>query len=346
MNDNTGLEDLLQSTKPVELKHYNGEVTMFYDPGIHAYYVAEGPDRYRVAGVTDVVGMIDKSGALTQWAANMAVEWLRQKMFITNGLFPGILVERLEGGQFNDITTNEQLEKLYNEARYNYRQISKTATDIGTMAHDWLDVWIKGLITGVPVNGVLPDNPKAANCINAALAWMEKHKFTPYHAECKVLSRQYYYAGTYDWDAHITTCSDSDCCPPKVYAPGTVLKVLGDFKSSRAIYDEYRVQVSAYVQAVEEEHNSVDYSVPLLRYDAAVILKLGKDDGEFDSLVISRNDLDQDFEGFLGALQLYNWEKKTQLDRKYRKLKASLEKKAAKIAAKPKKVKIPKEIAA
>lgn len=314
------------------LKFFNGEVTLIYDAGLHAYYELVDYVKYLVPGSSTVCGVIDKSGALTQWAANTTVLYIRENV---GKLTRYIDLDSIKG----DFITKEDLEGLLNEARFNYRTIQKVAKDIGTIAHEWLLARVMDIIEGNPLAEVLipplPEDEKARNCVQAALKWMDIHKFKPLKAENKVFSREFGYAGTFDWIGYITSCGNVDCCPFK----GTV-KVLGDYKSSKDLYDEYRAQTASYQYAYNEElayldelNNTPPWEVKPL--EGRVLLRLGKDDGEFEAKVmLSQLEFDKDMDGFLGALSVYNWMKQFQLDKKADKMEERAAKKAAKTAAK------------
>lgn len=304
------------------LTFYNGEVTLVYDAALHAYYELVDGVKYIVPGSSTVTGMIDKSGPLTQWAANMTVQYLREKI-------PSIT-------SFSKDVNVDLLDQLFNEARFNFKNISKDAKDIGTVAHDWLECYVKDVIEGNPLAGALipamPEDPKACNCIDAALKWMKIHKFRPLKSEMKVFSREYGYAGTFDWTGYVTSCGDRQCCP----FDGTLF-CLGDYKSSKTLYDEYRAQTASYQQAYNEEAEQWNKycraDVERRLVEARVILRLGKEDGEFEPKVLLADQFERDLDGFLGALGVYTWLQQFKMDKKADKIQAKAEKEAAKIAA-------------
>lgn len=361
MPKDSGLQELLDnSSNPFEtLTHYNGTVNIYYDSPLHAYYrLSDDGQKILIPGVTTVVGMIDKSGPLTQWAANMVVQWVIENFPVgqdddghihqTLSSFYQQMRDKLPWEEFSaqaDMTLSvgaQQLVKLLNDARFNYKAISKEATDIGHIAHKWLEEYIIDMINGVPHTSTLPNTwevevggptqemlEKATRCIQAALEWMDKHAFTPVHSERKIYSLTYDYAGTLDWIAHITSCGDPKCCP----FHGTV-RALGDFKSSRSLYDEYRAQTASYQAAWQEEFPDQPIAV-------RVLLRLGKDSGDFESMTMTEDEFERDFDGFLGTLQMYGWSKQLELDRKHEK---ALAKAAAKALEPPKKRRAPKKI--
>lgn len=331
MPKDTGLIDLLDtSTGPVEtLEFYDGTEILKYDHALHAYYQIKDGQKVLCPGSTTVCGCIDKSGPLTQWAANMTVQYLKEHMLAEGTFVPKYTASVAD------------FETLLNEARFNYRSISKDATDVGTMAHNWLEEVIKARIREEKWVGPLPGDSRAVNCINAAIDWMERHDFTPIASEFKIFSREFGYAGTADFRGWMTTCGDTNCCghPDEdrlAYPVGTRLRVLGDFKSSKALYDEYRAQLASYRAAWEEEH-------PDDCFDACVLLRLGKEDGDFETVLVPQDAFEADFVGFLGTLQMYYWMKQLELDRKFDKEKKKAAAKALKAQKASKgKVKKPK----
>lgn len=318
-NKEIDLDEILLS-KHEKLLHYNGTEEIIYRDDLHAYYHVQDGKAYLVHGVTNVLDIIDKP-ALVQWAANQTIEYIKEKSPYR---------KFKSGDTVYTFITQEELEALLNQARFNYRNTSKIALDIGKIAHSWLEVYIKCIIENVEKPTTLPDNEKSINCINAFLDWAKKHSFKPISSERKVFSKEFSYCGTYDCDAYITSCGDEKCCP----FTGTIL-VLVDFKSSKAIYDEYKIQTAAYLKAKQEEFpNEDEYT--------RVILRLGKEDGEFEAAILPVEENENDFQAFVGALTVYNWKKQMQYNKKFEKLVAKEEAKKAKLASK--KVKTPKKV--
>jgi hypothetical protein len=335
MAKDDGLEEILQSsTNMVEiLKFYNDTVELRYDDKLHAYYREEEAHRYLVPGVTTITGMIDKSAALTQWAANKTVEsiieqlappsekpWVQNEGFDLRANYESVKAKEPVGDTSTLAIETGEFAAILNKARFNFRDISKDATDVGKMAHDWLENYLKWCIqlnyicTPATVvaytlyagdyKEVLSDE-RAIRCVDAALGWLFKHQVRAVKSESKIFHREYNYAGTLDLLCHIHSCGDHACCP----FDGDVFGLL-DFKSSAAIYDEYRLQLAAYSAAWS--HEFPDHE-PI---GVHVILRLGKNDGEFDSATYTEEVFQFDFEGFLGALQTYNWVKQAQLVKK------------------------------
>ena len=79
---------------------------------------------YEYPSVTTIISdCTDKSGALTQWAANMVVQWIRQNCpKPPRGNY-------LSGDDF--CVSEEDLD----DARFHFRDISKEALDVGSEVH-------------------------------------------------------------------------------------------------------------------------------------------------------------------------------------------------------------------
>jgi hypothetical protein len=344
MRETDNLETLLDtlSGPSDKLSFYNGEVTLYYHDGVHAYYTVDSNGtKHLVPGATDVCGIFDKSQPLMAWAVNqMALHSMMNAPtddVTVNGMLKYFqhLRERApwDQGVFGyqeDIpltfTAKEFVDLLY-KARSHYRMVVKDAADVGHTAHGWLQQYLNshiGLVIDPNVVDTYPPWPednRAVSCINAALDWMYRHKYRPFFSEKKVYSREYHASGTLDKIGEVTACGDPQCCP----FIGTHTE-LGDFKSSNAIHEEFYLQTAFYQQGHTEEF-------PDLVIDARRILRLGKEEGEFESRYLSNDRFELDLEGFVGLLAAWNWKKQIWLDSKYQK---AVEK-AAKDALKPKK---------
>jgi hypothetical protein len=325
MSVDTGLDQALESATDYEpLYHYNGEVLIEYSSSLHAYTLLQDGVRYLVPGVTSVCAIKDKSGPLTQWAANSTSEFVRAAL-------PGITEEILDTRRVNV----EDLLPVLEQARFNFRTISKTATDIGHIAHEWLEVYLKMKINGVDFLDLppLPEDPAAANCVQAALDWFSTHDVVFEASEQKIYSREYNYAGTKDWRGSFRGCGKPGCC-----SFTHRVRVIGDFKSSRAIYDDYRMQLGAYRKAWLEEF-------PGEEIDGCLLMRLDKEGAGIETLYVPAEESDIDFEeGFLGCLAVYNWGKQIELNRRFEKQQAKELAKLEKAKTKTTKPKKPKKV--
>ena len=162
-------------------------------------------DDKKLASVTTIIGdCSDKSGALTQWAANMVVEWIKENAYET-----GDVPEYLVG-----------IEEL-NLARFNFRNVSKTALDVGSKVHQAIEYYFN--LGKEPIN----PEPQVLAAFVAFLEGVDEHDVKCDDAELTVTDGKS--AGTLDFVGEIDG-----------------VRTVVDFKSSKAIYPEYRYQIAAY----------------------------------------------------------------------------------------------------
>lgn len=316
--DDNLLELLGGSNSPtVTTTFYDGEVELYYNDELHAYYVLdEDGNKILVPGVTTITGMVDKSGPLTWWAAGQAVLEMASQIYGSDPeAYEQVVAayyaakEKRERPSFDPISTmyvsSVEFGEAMNAGRCAHRKIVKDASDIGHEVHSWLEGLVKKAIddssvvtqelvakytAAVPI----PDSDRAKSCCGAAVEWLINVKFTPILSESKVMSREHNFAGTLDWLARVTI-NDKE------------LLVLGDFKTSNSLHNEYRMQLSAYRAALTEEHP--EYS----DIEGLILLRLGKEDGSFEAKFIPGEDYEADLNGFLGALATYNWFKQLEI---------------------------------
>ena len=144
-------------------------MTHYYDKG-----------KFKLPSVTSIISDCnDKSGALTNWAAKMACEWIREnceKQYMP-ALWtdPGYLI-------FEDDLDN---------AAKNFRDVSQKALDIGSQTHAAIEHWLK--------TGKEPQNPlpEVTNAFLAFLEFFDAHKMKTLEVEFSVYGD--YWAGTLDW---------------------------------------------------------------------------------------------------------------------------------------------------
>ena len=165
-----------------------------------------------------------------------------------------------------------EIGQLLEEAARQHRTSKNRAASIGDLTHSYIEKALKGQKPKLPIN------QKVRNGIKAFAKWAKQNKLKPKISERKVYSKKYGYAGTLD-------------------LAGTVngKTAIVDIKTSSGIYDEMRYQVAAYKYALEEESGQ--------KYEERWIIRLGKEDGEFEAVKLE--DYDKDFKGFLAALILH-----------------------------------------
>jgi len=258
-------------------KLYNGEIELSSEPIKHLYFIGDK----KVSSVTGILGCISKP-ALTWWSAEVASgHWIE---FLTKGVYSldkddrKKVIRVIEGvwdvPSIDEIT----LQDNHTKARFAHYNAKKSAADIGTLGHKWCEQYIKG------ENPITPVNPQLKAITDAFLEWMKNNKVEFLKSEIKIYSKKYNYAGTMDFEAMVN---------------GKL--VLGDIKTSGAIYPEMRMQTAAYRQTRQEETGQI--------YDHQLIIRLGKfpkEDGTPDFEVSEFNEFEKDIRGFIGALILSN----------------------------------------
>jgi len=150
-----------------------------------AYQYAKGYPKgeFLLPSVTKIIGdFSDKSKvrALTQWSANQVVAWIKLNCVKSRGNFAHYRV--------ND----EQL----NNARFNFRDVSDTALEVGSAVHKLAEEYLK---TG---KKLFIDSPQIKSGFKAFLSWMDENKVQPIAVEETVYGN--YWAGTLDLRCWLT----------------------------------------------------------------------------------------------------------------------------------------------
>jgi len=163
-------------------------------------------------GVTSIIADChDKSGPLTQWAANMVVEWIRQYS----------IPSQLASHKW--IVTEENL----NDARFNYRDVSQDALDIGSEVHKCVENWLK--YRSEPKG----PRPEVLAGLVAFMEFYDEHNMDPVELEFSVYGD--YWGGTLDYYGMFDG---------KLYVI--------DFKTSKYHYlNEHGPQIAAYRSALK-----------------------------------------------------------------------------------------------
>jgi hypothetical protein len=282
---NGSLDSFVQRFSNVseEYPFYNGEVVLRFDKDAHQYYrVAELGNLMPVAGVTTVLRVIDRSNALVPWASKMCAEKMLRLMPL----------EGVGDAQRTKALTLAEFTTLVMEAKSAHKDRLESAGNIGTMAHDWLELYIKAVLakdtaTQSTMLTKKCDDERATNCVNSALDWIRVHNVRYRDTERKVYSRRYDYAGTLDGLALVDSCNDKACCPETFKDRLSLI----DYKTSNHLHLEYMLQTAAYCQAYTEEH-SVDI-------EDRWVLRLGKEAGDLEVWHATPESLQEDLSGFL-----------------------------------------------
>lgn len=288
------------ATEVITTKIYGGEVTIDFYPKSHMYKItdpANGLVKERVKGVTTYLGIKDKSAPLVSWATETA------------GLH---LYDILSSG--NSITMDD-----VRNAINRHKEIKDEAATIGTAMHEWCEYFIKYKLgrPGYDQEPKLPADPQILLGVNSFLEWYINHDVEFIDSEKIVYSRKHRYVGTLDFKARVD---------------GKLTG--GDFKSSNGLYNSVLAQISAYIEADEEEQ---EFLGNMEKYENRVAIRLSKEveeeynirmerknlikgnDGKefetyqpFEWKVFDGRDLhERDLQGFLHAKNLFEWDKLT-----------------------------------
>ncbi len=248
---------------------YDGTIRLSFDPGKHAYTVrtaginAVWSEPKSVPSITTILKVIGKGDALVQWAANCSADYVRSE------LVPGKPLDEIE------------IERIANESRFAFRRASKEACDIGMLVHSWVESYLLFLASQGDLQP-LPENVEARCACEAAIEWIESHKYRPRLIETRLYSRKYGYAGTADAQGMVASINGKPC--------------IVDWKTSKAIYPEYRLQTAAYAQAISEMTGR--------RIRERWIVRIGKD-GSLQDLRLPESTFKDDLEAFLAAKKIY-----------------------------------------
>lgn len=193
--------------------------------------------------------------------------------------------------------------------------IKAKSAEEGTLIHET----IEAILRRDPV--VIPESIKSA--IGAFMDFYSKNDIVAHKIEERVISKEHHYAGTMDVLAEVNG----------------KLGVL-DIKTSMAIYRDYSMQTSAYIQALKEDPNMPPLTRWILRVDQArkcikcpatmrdkggrekIRNEKGQCDHQWSELqgeyeIKEITTFDEDIKAFLACKDLWTWENKFWLDKIY-----------------------------
>jgi hypothetical protein len=152
---------------------------------------------------------------------------------------------------------------------------------IGTIAHLLVMHHLKGTTPDLDEFSKA-DIDTANNCMKSFYEWEKVHELEPILLETPLVSDIYNYGGTADFIGKVDG----------------VIEIM-DFKTGKAIYDDYLTQVAAYRQLAKEHGYEIN---------RARILRIGRDNSEgFEERLTTKFDLE--FDLFKHCLEIYNIKK-------------------------------------
>jgi len=260
----------------IEQTLYKGKVKVKFlgptedKPSRHIYMV----NGSRKTGVTTFLGIKDKSRPLVSWAIDLARDYL---------------LERCAHITEEDIHTACGLHAVRKQE----------AATTGSIAHDWIEQYIKGNRPD------MPEDPKVLIAINGFLDWEKEHKVKFISSERVIYSKKHDYIGTLDAEAIVDD-----------------KRALVDFKTSSGLYNAVRMQTAAYQMADEEEgvkpykgRWAIRIAKETEEEYLAKMEKKGKTEFppyvSFEAKFFDQESLADDFRAFLACKTLFDWDNRT-----------------------------------
>ncbi len=156
-------------------------------------------------------------------------------------------------------------------------RIVRESQETGHLVHEAIESYFRG--------EELPELPqKEAKMFSLVKGWALESRFTPVELELHVKSEKYKYHGTMDTIGK--------------FEDGVL--VIGDWKTSSGINDEYGVQLSAYAQAYKEETGITVNDGFIVRVDK-------KEDAKVPFEIRRFSDLPKYFDVFLACLDVWRF---------------------------------------
>ena len=271
------------------------ECTLVFSEPEWKYYRVDDGSHAPQDGVTTVLHRaVDRSAPISAWSVKMAMARLKTLLLergyvaAVDAELPGKLPVLFEG----------ILDGIIKDAKAEPKAELDRAGDIGSIAHDWLERVIKSILENNTnrrheLLAKFPENEKSASCCIAALDFVCRHRIKWISTERKVYSLRHRVVGTLDGLCLASSCDDKLCCPTEYSDRFT----LADWKSSNYLYATYFAQTAMYAAAYFEETGE--------KVEQRFIIRLGKDDGEFETWhTETEEEFQQDLDFFLHALDL------------------------------------------
>jgi hypothetical protein len=215
-------------------------------------------DWVEVPSVTTVLGVLDKSGALTWWGQGIGVEGaleLARRGIIVYG--DGHWTD-----SYNGVVDKDDVVKFLTQEKLTVNHVKDKAADRGTSVHNVFETWCKDT-SFRPTPDVYPENEQGY--VTGLLKFLnDLGDVDDVEAEIMVGSLVHGFAGRFD--ARLTIPSAREmvvkCYPkrkPKVQEVSAGRWLL-DVKTSKSVYDTHALQLAAYeLASVECGYGPTDY---------------------------------------------------------------------------------------
>ena len=231
-----------------------------------------------------------KGDAMTQWAANCVVEWIRDNAK-TAPTAEFACCELDIGNPQDYCVTEEDL----NQARFAYKKVSDKALDVGSQVHAFIELYLNAKINKSETILKMVDKyeklpGEVQNAFDAFQNWEKDHNLKPIELEKTVYGSRW--AGTLDFYGYFDD---------KLYVIDWKTSKAKNKKTGKGIYPEMRYQVAAYRWAMDE------IEIPKPGPNASQgcgVLRLDKETGMPDWKDTSKT-YKQDLKVFNSMVQLY-----------------------------------------
>ena len=216
--------------------------------------------------MTTALSAISKGDGLLQWAVNQAIDYAR-----TNLMNGGCEDEGLYQ------VAPEDLELVLQGAKGAWKAKRDEAATIGTLAHNWVEGYLKG------EDPAWPEDPHAARACEAALSWIKSVSWESIKIEHQIYIPELGVAGICDWYARING----------------VLAV-PDWKTSKSLHSSYAYQTAAYLKALEGEFGE--------KIPHRWLIRIDKETGIVEPRFLPEEDIVADYAAFTSAVTIYRRE--------------------------------------
>jgi hypothetical protein len=245
----------------------------------HRFYTL--PDGREVPSVTTVLGNSIPKPWMAGWASRVEREKCIEAAIKT---YEQVLAKPEPPSVFD---FKEGLNYILGKKRAHAGVLEK-ASEIGSEAHAWIEWSLRQ-----EINLIVADEPPLSEASRTAVEawkkWRESVRFTPVLMEHRWYSETHGYAGSVD-----ALLAEMDI-------PGLgLIRAVTDFKTSKDVYLEHKLQVTAYCEAAIEM--GVEQR-PL----HGLLVRLPKETGNdnFETHLVPASDQPRYFKAFLSALSLY-----------------------------------------
>ena len=239
------------------------------------FYTVDGRD---YPSVTTILDALSKP-ALIEWAATVE---RNEALEAAGDLWDSLAA--LDARRVPRLTYVEGIKRRLGAGRAWKRERDR-ARRIGTEMHDLIQ-WHLATMVGAPI-AQPTTGPEAVVGYQAFARWLDESRYQPVWVEFQVWSERHGYAGTLDTAGNV----------------GEVACV-GDWKSSKRIYAEAVMQVSAYIEALREMGHLPAEAGPVWGF----VLRLPKREGDQAAIRwISPEQQQAALQAFLALLATWRW---------------------------------------